>query len=92
MSNTISYCYRADQFMDHATIEMASDTHRHSTAIKFIHLIKELNTVFLQDMAGMLVADPARQSHPIFSHLTVFQMDEWRTFLESVQRTNPKYD
>jgi hypothetical protein len=49
--------------------------------------MKELNVIFLQDMAAILVADPARQANPIFSHLPVFQMEEWTTLIQLVRMT-----
>jgi hypothetical protein len=86
-STPFDFCYSAESYMTEEMQTMPADQHHHITAIKFIDLMKELNIIFLQDMAVIAVADPDRQSHPIFSLLPVFQMEEWKTFCESVRAT-----
>jgi hypothetical protein len=86
-ASPFAFSYVAEQYVNEATLARAADQHQHGTAIKFIQLMKELNVIFLQDKAAILVADPARQAHPIFSHLPVFQMEEWTTFIQLVRTT-----
>lgn len=47
------------------------------TALHFLDFMKELNTIFLQDAAAMLVLHPERENHPLFC-LDCFKMGHFK--------------
>jgi len=47
----------------------------------------DLNEVFLQDAAAMLVLDPDQFTHPMFAQLPVFQTKEFKEYVEVMQQT-----
>ena len=67
------WCYDAYQYVQ----EHATDG-KYQTALHVLRFFCELNRVFLQDAAAMIVKDPERAEHNIFSELAVFQMPEFK--------------
>lgn len=55
----------------------ASKDGDNQTAIHTLRFFCELNKIFIQDAAAMLVLHPDRQSHPIFNELAVFSTVEF---------------
>jgi Centromere DNA-binding protein complex CBF3 subunit, domain 2 len=49
----------------------------HPTCMYVLKFFIELNRVFLQDTAAMLVLHPERQHHPLFRELPLFASDEY---------------
>jgi hypothetical protein len=47
------------------------------TAYEFASFMNNLNKVFIQDAATMLIKHPDRIEHSMFTQLAVFQMPEW---------------
>jgi len=56
-----------------------------STAISFLRFMVDLNDVFLQDCAAMLVLHPERANHPLFHCVQVFDMPEWTAYVSTMK-------
>jgi Centromere DNA-binding protein complex CBF3 subunit, domain 2 len=82
-----AFCYEAQTYVNFETGRWPQDRGLPGAAIKFLDLMCQLNVVFLQDMACIWNLHPDRREHPIFKQLEVFQMEEWKAFVELVDRT-----
>ena len=56
----------------------ASTDGDNQTAIHTLRFFCELNKIFLQDCAAMMVLHPERQDHPVFRELSVFSTDKFQ--------------
>ena len=82
----LAFAYEVEEYMKNTYDQMTIDQTRPNTAQKFIDLLKELNVILLQDLACIIVIEPERNSHPIFTHLNVFHHHEWPLFVKRVER------
>jgi hypothetical protein len=87
LATPFAFCYSAAAFVKTETDEWPPGRARPNTANQFLDLMHQLNMVFLQDMAAIWVTEVERRDHPIFSTIAVFQMREWKEYVELVQRT-----
>jgi hypothetical protein len=71
------WVYQAKEWIDEANMDGAGKT----TAANFLNFMTELNKVFLQDSAVIMIQHPARAQHP------VFHMELFRTELFEVRRS-----
>ncbi|KAG7352243.1 centromere DNA-binding like protein [Nitzschia inconspicua] len=52
------------------------------TATRFLHFMKVLSEVVIQDAAVIFVEHPNRIHHPLFSSVEVFQSNEFKSYVE----------
>jgi len=57
----------------------ASSGSDHRTALQVLRFFVQLNKIFLQDAAAMIVLHPERDAHPLFN-LRVFKTDEFKAY------------
>jgi hypothetical protein len=77
-----SWCYDAIEYLKAEMSTWHINRDRPTTAMCFLDLMHHLNIVFLQDMATIWIEKLDRRDHrPIYSHLPVFQMEDWKAFL-----------
>jgi hypothetical protein len=67
------WVYEAKEWIDEANLDGAGKM----TASNFLNFMVELNKVFLQDSAAMMIQHPTRVSHPVF-HLELFRSVEFK--------------
>ena len=67
------WVYQAKEWIDEANLARAGKM----TASNFLNFMVELNKVFLQDSAAMMIQHPTRVSHPVF-HLELFRSVEFK--------------
>ena len=74
------WCYDALE----AVLE-ASTEGDNQTAIHTLRFFCELNKIFLQDAAAMMILHPDREDHPLFHELAVFGTDAFKSFKEKMK-------
>lgn len=77
-----AWCYEALE----GVLEVSNDG-ENQTAIHTLKFFCELNKVFLQDAASMLILHPERADHPIFHELSVFGTKEFETYKNKMEIT-----
>ena len=67
------WCYDALEQLLEADVEG-----QHQTAMHVLRWFCDINEIFLQDAAAMLILHPDRGEHVLFEVLPVFHSDEWK--------------
>ena len=74
------WCYRAlDEVLE------ASTAGENQTAILTLRFFCDMNRVFLQDAAAMMVLHPERESHPLFHEIALFSSESFKVRRFSVK-------
>jgi hypothetical protein len=57
----------------------------HHTALSVLKFLTELNKVFLQDAAAMIIKFPERVDHAMYQHIPVLQTDAFKAYTETMR-------
>jgi len=79
------WAYNAYELVRSCTHEVG----KASTAVQALHFFMDLNEVFLQDAAALLLLQPERQTHPMFQQLPVFHMEEFKEYKARMEQAIP---
>ena len=69
----------------YATLTSTNEGTQCTTAVHVLRFFRELNKIFLQDAAALLVNHPERKTHPIFEMLSVFHNEQFMVFVEKMR-------
>jgi len=76
------WCYTAyDDVMEHSQLNDGSN----QTAVEVLKFFCELNTIYIQDAAAMMILYPEQCNHPMFKEVPVFQSELFRQFKDTMQ-------
>ena len=77
------FCYNVCSFVGEKALA-SKKVGEHLTALNFLKFLCEINKVFLQDAAAMIIADPEREKHRLYRDLEVLSLPEFQVSLEFV--------